>query len=99
MNNKIRDLLLSMSLLGVNEYAFDYIDDNDVNECLMSMYFYMMCDSTFEEKKNEYFNEFENKYNKLNKEQQELVQQDYINIIEAQDRNRNKVKRKGDKYE
>ena len=29
----------------------------------------------------------------------EIIKQDYLNIIEAQDKNREKVKRKGDKYE
>ena len=42
-----------MLLIGANEYAFDYIDDQDVNDCLMSMYFYMMCDSSLGNKKEE----------------------------------------------
>ena len=59
----------------------------------------MMCDSNFEKKKEEYFKEFEDKYKELNDEQKEAVQNDYLSIIEAQDKNREKVKRKGDKYE
>ena len=88
-----------MFAIGTFDYTFDYIDDDMVNDCIMSMYFYMLCDSSLENKKEEYFKEFEDKYQKLNDEQKELVQKDYLQIIEAQDRNRNKVKRKGDKYE
>ena len=88
-----------MFAIGTFDYAFDYIDDEEVNDCLMSMYFYMICDSSLGNKKEEYFKEFEDKYQKLNDEQKELVQKDYLSIIEAQDRNREKVKRKGDKYE
>ena len=95
----VRDLLLTMSLLGTNEYASFYVDDPLVNDCLMSMYFYMLYDSNYQEKKEEKFQEFSEKYNKLNDEQKELVKQDYLNIIEAQDKNKEKVKRKGDKYE
>ena len=94
------DLLLSMSLIGANEYSMMYMtDDPLVNDCLMHMYFYMMCDSSFEEKKEEMFQEFNEKFEKLNNEQKEIVKQDYLEIIEAQDRNKEKVKRKGDKYE
>ena len=89
-----------MSMLGANEYSMTYMtDDPLVNDCLMYMYFYMMCDSKFEEKKEEMFQEFSEKYNDLNDEQKELVKQDYLNIIEAQDKVKEKVKRKGDKYE
>ena len=88
-----------MSLLGTNEYASFYTDDPLVNDCLMSMYFYMICDSSLEKKKEELFNEFGQKYDELNNDQKELVKQDYLNIIEAQDKVKEKVKRKGDKYE
>ena len=88
-----------MSLLGTDEYGSFYTDDPLVNDCMMSMYFYMICDSSLDKKKEELFNEFVQKYDLLNDEQKELVKQDYLNIIEAQDRNKEKVKRKGDKYE
>ena len=94
------DLLLSMSMIGANEFGnMMYIDDPLVNDCLMSMYFYMMFDSNYEKKKEEKFQEFSEKFEKLNDEQKEIVKQDYLNIIEAQDKVREKVKRKGDKYE
>ncbi len=89
--------MLTSAVIGTNEYMSDYIDDEMVNDCLNDMYLYMICSNEFAEKKQQYFSKFENKYNKLNSEQQELVKQEYIKIIEAQDRN--KVKRKGDKYE
>ena len=44
---------------------------------IMNMYFYMMYGNINEEKRNEYFNEFERCYNKLNAEQQEIVRKDY----------------------
>lgn len=64
--------------------------DMDVNDCLINMYFYML---SSDEK---YYQEFHEKYNKLNDEQREFVKNDYINIINAQ-REFEKVKRKGEK--
>ena len=89
-----------MSMIGSSDFSnMMYIDDPLVNDCLMSMYFYMMFDSNYEKKKEEKFQEFSEKFEKLNDEQKEIVKQDYLNIIEAQDKVREKVKRKGDKYE
>ena len=95
---KIMDLLMAMSLIGVGEYAGYYPMDEKVIECLWDMYFYMMYSGIGnEEKKEEYFNEFEKKYDKLNKEQQEEVKKEYIDIIEAQEKNKEKekIKKKG----
>lgn len=95
---KIMDLLLSMSLIGTSEYAGYYTNDERVMECLWDMYFYMMYNGIGnEEKKEEYFNEFGKKFDNLNKEQQEEVKKEYMNIIEAQDKNREKekIKKKG----
>ena len=100
MNKSIADLLLSLSMIGANEYGQFYAYDQKVNDCLMNMYFYMMHPN--ENKKEEYFKEFEKSYNDLNEEQQEMVKQDFIEIIEAQDKNKEKekVKKKGmNKYE
>ena len=98
MNKNILNLLMASSLLNTNEYGGYFINDERVQECIMAMYFYMLYNgANNEEKKEEYFNEFENKYNKLNKEQQEQVKKEYIDIIETQNRNREKekVKKKG----
>jgi len=95
---KVFDLLTAMSFFGTSEYAGYYPTDERVIECLMDMYFYMLYkDMDNEEKKEEYFQEFENKYDKLNGEQQEEVKNEYINIIEAQKKNREKekIKKKG----
>ena len=90
------NLLLAMSLIGANEYASYYISDEKVSECLMDMYFYMMYSGIGEEKKQEEFlNEFEKKYNDLSEEQQEMVKNEYIDIIETQNKNKEKVKKKG----
>ena len=98
---KVIDLLMSMSLLGSSEYAGYYPNDERVVECLWDMYFYMMYSGIGnEEKKEEYFSEFGKKFNNLNKEQQEIVKNEYIDIIEAQNKNKEKVKKKGmSKYE
>ena len=93
-----RDLLTVMSLLGVSEYEGYYPTDERVVECMWDMYFYMMYSGIGnEEKKEEYFQEFGKKYDKLTKEQQEEVKKEYKNIIEAQEKNREegKVKKKG----
>ncbi|MBQ8891570.1 MAG: hypothetical protein IJ068_01750 [Bacilli bacterium] len=93
MDNK-KELLMLLGLLGV--FSEDsYINypvsfDMDVNDCLINMYFYML---SSDEK---YYQEFHEKYNKLNDEQREFVKNDYINIINAQ-REFEKVKRKGEK--
>ena len=95
MNKSIADLLLSLSMIGANEYGQFYAYDQKVNDCLMNMYFYMMHPN--EDKKEEYFKEFEKSYDILNDDQKEIVKQDFINIIEAQEKNREKekVKKKG----
>ena len=83
-----------MSLIGTFDYIDDYIEDDLVNDCLMSMYFYMMCDSNNKDKE-KYFKDFDSKYQKLNSEQQEIVKKDYVSIIDAQNINKEKVKKKG----
>ena len=95
---KVMDLLLAMSLIGTNEYAGYFPADKYVVDCIWDMYFYMMYGGLGnEEKKEEYFHEFENKFDKLNKGQQEEVKKEYISIIEAQNKNKEKekVKKKG----
>ena len=94
MKKSTMDILLTSALLHKNDYDGYFIDDEKVSECIMDMYFYMLYGLDNIEKKEEYFHEFENKYNKLNKEQQELVKQEYIDIIEKQNKNKEKMKRK-----
>ena len=96
MKKKPMDLLMTMSLLGPGEYAGYFPNDERVVECLWDMYFYMMHNGLGnEDKKEEYFKEFKDKYIKLNDEQQKEVKKEYINIIEAQKKNRGKIKKKG----
>ena len=92
------DFLLAFSLIGGNEYVGYYPTDEKVVACLWDMYFYMMYNGLGnEDKKEEYFKEFEKKFDNLNKEQQEEVKNEYISIMEAQKKNREKekVKKKG----
>ena len=96
MRKSTRDMLVAMSLVRGSEFEGGYIRDEKVIECVMDMYFYMLYGGIGNEsKKEEYFNEFEKKYRALNKEQQEEVKNDYISIIEAQEKNKEKVKKKG----
>ncbi len=97
------DLLITSALLNKSEYGGYFINDEKVMECLMDMYFYMLYNGVGNDQKTEeYFNEFEKKYRNLNKEQQEEIKKEYLDIIEAQNKNREKekVKKKGmNKYE
>ena len=98
-----KDLMNSMAFLLANSLAsgdsgysnMNIINDQEVNECLMDMYFYIMYSGINEEKQEEYFQEFGKKYKNLNEKQQELVKKEYIDIIETQNKNREKIKRKG----
>ena len=101
MKKSVRDILITSALLKTTEFEGGCINDDRVLECIMDMYFYMLYNGIGNDpKKEEYFREFEKKYNNLNKEQQEIVKQEYIDIIETQNKNREKVKKKGnDKYE
>lgn len=95
MNKGTRDLLCALAMIGSYDFGMYYGCDEKINQCLMNMYFYMLHPN--ENKKEEYFQEFEKIYNDLNDEQKDIVKQDYIEIIEAQEKNRRKekVKRKG----
>lgn len=95
--NKSKNLSMLLSLME-SITGYDYMNqmvtlDSEVNDCLIYMYFYMI---SSDEK---YYQEFHEKYIKLNDEQKEVVKNDYINIINTQNEN-SKVKRKGEmKYE
>ena len=101
MKKSIMDLLITSSLLNKSEYGGYFINDEKVMECLMDMYFYMLYNGVGNDSKTEeYFSEFEKKYRNLNKEQQEIIKNDYTEIIESQNKNRDTVKKKGmNKYE
>ena len=87
------NILLASSLINSSEYEGYNIHDEKVLECLMDMYFYMMYSGIDnEEKKEEYFEEFGKKYDNLTDEQKDLVKEEYISIINAQDKNREKEK-------
>ena len=91
MSDEVREVLLFQSLIG-NEYSDFFVGDKETVECLGSMYFYIMCDNDI--LKDKYFQNFEEKYDKLTSEQQEIVKEEYLNIIETQKRNKEKEKRK-----
>ena len=94
-NNSARDLLISFSLINDTSYIDNPIFNPKVDECLMNMYFYLLYSNVNEEKKTEYFNEFEISYNKLNDDEKEIVRKDWLDIIKSKEKNKRKVKKKG----
>ena len=96
-----KDIILARLLINTNGtplYNFDdnkFLDD-EIADCLMNMYFYILSINTDDEKKQEeYFKKFDELYNNLTKEQQEIIIKDYLDIIEAQENNKEKIKKKG----
>ena len=93
ISQKLLMLLNIMDNFNPEYHESNITFDGDINDCLITMYVYMM---SGDEK---YYQEFIKKYDTLNEEQQEFVKNDYLNIINAQDEFE-KVKRKGEiKYE
>ena len=88
------DILLASALLKTGEYDGYFINDEKVLNCITDMYFYMLYGFDNLEKREEYFREFEKKYKELNSEQQELVKHEYFDILEKQNKNKEKTKRK-----
>jgi len=95
MNKKIMDMLLISQLISNGEYESSNINDEKVLDCIMDMYFYMLYNADNNPLQEKYLDNFNQKYNALTKKQQKLVKQEYIDIIETQNKNREKVKRKG----
>ena len=85
MKKSVQNILMAAALLNIGEFSGPLIEDPAVLDCIMSMYFYMLCEE--EEKKEEFFQKFDEQYKKLNEAQQKQVQEDYLSIIEAQDKN------------
>ena len=87
----VKELTMLLSVFPVfSESYIDLLDislDSDVNDCLIYMYFYMMSGD------DSYYQKHRKIYNRLNKEQQEFVKNDYLKIIKAQDEHE-KVKKK-----
>lgn len=100
--DKTKELLMFLSLvndmLGESYLTGPIYMDEEINDCLIKMYFVMMIEEGHPDYERLY-NEFLLAYHSLNDRQQEIVKNDYQNIIDAQDENY-KVKRKGEmKYE
>jgi len=100
--DKAKELLMFLSLInGISEDSYLNLPiymDEEVNDCLIKMYFVMMiekCHPDYEK----LYNDFLLAYHSLNEKQQEIVKKYFQNIIDAQDENY-KIKRKGEmKYE
>ena len=102
MNKRlIQELFLASSLFSTFEYEGNLINDEKVLDCIMDMYFYMLImNDNDENTKDKYFNKFDQSFRSLNMEQQDIVRHEYMDIIEAQQKNKEKIKKKGmNKYE
>ena len=65
-----------------NDESFDFSDiifDDDVNDCLIKLYFSMLCKD--EQEKEELYNDFEKMYNELNEEQKEVAKGEIAKIL------------------
>lgn len=94
MSRKAKELLILASILSSDytaEIDFEYAFDDEINDCLMEMYFFML---TGDEER---FKAFDEIYQKLEPKKQEYVKNDYLKIIAAQEKQ--KVKERTDKYE
>ena len=90
-------MILNGSLYNNNYLDENLIFDDNLNDCLFYMYLYMMANDLNESKR--IYTKFQERYNKLDKKQKELVKKDFFNIIDTQEEN-NKIKRKGEmRYE
>lgn len=93
-NKKISFLLGILSAFDIN-YNFDfdnkYLYDPEVIDCQFKMY--MLLFPMSEEEQDKRYKEFEEVYNKLSKEKQEYIKEDFRKILEEQDKN-NKEKEK-----
>ncbi len=84
MKKSVQNILMAATLLNIGEFTGPMIDDPKVLDCIMSMYFYMLCEE--DEKKEEYFQKFDKQYQALNEAQQKQVQDDFQSIIDAQNK-------------
>ena len=69
--------------------SYRYMFDNDVYECLLKLYYFLMIGDNRKEK------DFQESFQKLNSEQKKYVRRDFLNIMNAQNEIDNK--RKGDR--
>ena len=89
------NFLVVSSMMNANKYNDADIDDQDVLDCLMDLYLYMLCIDVDDEKEEKFFKAFSEKYKKLNDEQKEIVKKDYFDLVEDRERNNENVKIKG----
>ena len=87
-------LLFNMIMNFSDPYDIKTYDEK-VDECLMNMYFLMISDGMSKEKREQLWKAFDESFNKLNSKQQEIVKQDFIDIINNKNEIKKKVKKKG----
>ena len=93
MKKSLANLLAVTSMLHTDEYDGPIIDDKQVLDCIMSMYFYLLLDEN-DPKINEYFENFDKQFQALNEKQKTIVQKDFESIIKAQEKEFIKKKNK-----
>ena len=95
-NDKIRDVLLESLMINKDEHIAFYTDDKDINKCLVNMYFYMLSNGMDEKIHYKYWKKFQHCFCKLNKVQQEIIKNEYNEIINTLIKyKKEKVKKKG----
>ena len=81
-----------------DDIPVEYWFDEELNDCLFYMYYVILCQG--DERGEMFSKEFMNRFEKLDQKKQIIVLKEYRNIIEAQEKNKGKIKEKGmDDYE
>lgn len=105
--NLLIDLIMIPSLLKEEEFDIPsspddikYFMDEDVTKCQLNLYLYMLLSANESEESESYYQKFGDCYDKLSDDKKDFIKRDYLRIIEAQDRNAERQRKKGnDLYE
>lgn len=79
MNKKLLYELLSIYAIIGNNSFHEIITDEKINDCLIELYFSMLCKNS--EQSEYYYLKFEDKYNDLNDEQKEIAKIEIAKIL------------------
>ncbi len=89
MKNKIELIAMLFGTIGNTYSEYDSLNcSEEVNDCLLKMYFYLLEEDT--NLKGKRWNDFEKSYGNLNELDQEIIRNDLIDILE----NKESIKKK-----
>ena len=89
MKNKIELIAMLFGTIGNTYSEYDLLNcSEEVNDCLLKMYFYLLEEDTNLKEKR--WNDFEKSYDNLNELDQEIIRNDLIDILE----NKESIKKK-----